>query len=243
MTLKKSFRLPVHPERICWGCDRYCPANDLACGNGTIRTQHPIELFGEDWEQLTNKPTAPRCSPPAVEVDPMQRITEYLIGDHARLHQLLSQACGGPSLVQAAFAEFRAGLLRHIGIEEKLLFPAVRDALGGIALASALELRADHAAIASLLVPTPDLALASELADLLARHDRVEECPEGVYEQCENILGEARSRALAQRAISTGEVPVAAHYDGPTVHRTAASALAAAKRSLSARRAGPSAGK
>ncbi len=40
---------PKHPERICWGCDKYCPANDLRCGNGTIRTQHPIELFGEDW--------------------------------------------------------------------------------------------------------------------------------------------------------------------------------------------------
>lgn len=40
---------PSHPERICWGCDKYCPADDLACGNGTIRTLHPIELFGEDW--------------------------------------------------------------------------------------------------------------------------------------------------------------------------------------------------
>ena len=40
---------PAHPERICWGCDKYCPADDLACGNGTIRTQHPIELFGDDW--------------------------------------------------------------------------------------------------------------------------------------------------------------------------------------------------
>ena len=40
---------PRHPERICWGCDRYCSADDLCCGNGTIRTQHPLELFGEDW--------------------------------------------------------------------------------------------------------------------------------------------------------------------------------------------------
>lgn len=40
---------PKHPERICWGCDKYCAANDLRCGNGTIRTQHPVELFGEDW--------------------------------------------------------------------------------------------------------------------------------------------------------------------------------------------------
>lgn len=40
---------PKNPERVCWGCDKYCPAESLACGNGTIRTQHPIELFGEDW--------------------------------------------------------------------------------------------------------------------------------------------------------------------------------------------------
>jgi hypothetical protein len=40
---------PKHPERICWGCDQYCAADDLRCGNGTIRTQHPVELFGEDW--------------------------------------------------------------------------------------------------------------------------------------------------------------------------------------------------
>ena len=45
-------RLPVqpsYPERICWCCDKYCPADDLACGNGTIRTLHPAELFGADW--------------------------------------------------------------------------------------------------------------------------------------------------------------------------------------------------
>lgn len=40
---------PKHPERTCWGCDLYCPAGDLRCGNGTIRTPHPMELFGEDW--------------------------------------------------------------------------------------------------------------------------------------------------------------------------------------------------
>jgi hypothetical protein len=40
---------PKNPERICWGCDKYCPAKDLRCGNGTIRTPHPAELFGEDW--------------------------------------------------------------------------------------------------------------------------------------------------------------------------------------------------
>ncbi|MRB00326.1 DUF3079 domain-containing protein, partial [Bacillus thuringiensis] len=42
-------RLPSHPERICWGCDRYCSAESMGCGNGASRTQHPSELFGEDW--------------------------------------------------------------------------------------------------------------------------------------------------------------------------------------------------
>lgn len=40
---------PAHPERICWGCDRYCPADALMCGNGSLATPHPSELFGEAW--------------------------------------------------------------------------------------------------------------------------------------------------------------------------------------------------
>lgn len=47
---KKFPKNPSHPERICWGCDVYCPAKALACGNGADRTMHPVELFGEDWD-------------------------------------------------------------------------------------------------------------------------------------------------------------------------------------------------
>lgn len=46
---------PKHPERICWGCDKYCPANDMRCGNGTIRAAHPVELFGDDWWEWSNR--------------------------------------------------------------------------------------------------------------------------------------------------------------------------------------------
>ena len=46
---KKFPTHPAHPERICWGCDRYCPADALMCGNGSLATPHPSELFGEDW--------------------------------------------------------------------------------------------------------------------------------------------------------------------------------------------------
>lgn len=48
--MAKKFPLhPIHPERICWGCDHYCPANDMRCGNGSSRTQHPAETLGDDW--------------------------------------------------------------------------------------------------------------------------------------------------------------------------------------------------
>ncbi len=50
---------PKNPERICWGCDKYCPADDLACGNGTIRAPHPMELFGEDWLDFVAERDAP----------------------------------------------------------------------------------------------------------------------------------------------------------------------------------------
>jgi hypothetical protein len=42
---------PVHPERVCWGCDKLCPADALTCGNGTERQAHPAELFGDDWAE------------------------------------------------------------------------------------------------------------------------------------------------------------------------------------------------
>lgn len=49
---------PKNPDRICWGCDKYCPADSMACGNGTIRTPHPAELFGSDWMEWESRPPA-----------------------------------------------------------------------------------------------------------------------------------------------------------------------------------------
>ncbi len=57
---------PGHPERICWGCEHFCPADALRCGNGTERAQHPVELFGEDWMSFGLDAQAPGSggSPP-----------------------------------------------------------------------------------------------------------------------------------------------------------------------------------
>jgi len=48
--MAKKFPIkPANPGRVCWGCDKYCPADSLQCGNGSLATPHPSELFGEDW--------------------------------------------------------------------------------------------------------------------------------------------------------------------------------------------------
>jgi len=53
---KKFPDRPKHPERTCWGCDRYCAASAMLCGNGSERSQHPVELFGEDWREWGESP-------------------------------------------------------------------------------------------------------------------------------------------------------------------------------------------
>ena len=60
-----SRKFPIHPanpERICWGCDRYCAADAMACS--AERTPHLVELFGDDWAAW-----APGQVPVAANVD------------------------------------------------------------------------------------------------------------------------------------------------------------------------------
>ena len=57
---------PARPERTCWGCDRYCAADAMACGNGSERSQHPAELFGPDWAEWNPLP----LSGPANDAEP-----------------------------------------------------------------------------------------------------------------------------------------------------------------------------
>jgi hypothetical protein len=52
------------------------------------------------------------------------KIYTYLADDHARLDALLQSAAARPDDIEpAAYAEFHAGLLTHIAMEEKILLP------------------------------------------------------------------------------------------------------------------------
>ena len=151
-------------------------------------------------------------------------IAEFMSADHRRLDALLRQATAVPPAIdRKAYAEFRTGLLRHIALEEKILIPAVRRARGE-PLDWARRLRHEHGAIALLLVPSPDAALASEIRSILEPHNRLEEGPGGLYEICD-ALPDADRDQLRQRMEAYPAVAVAPHNDGPGVHRTAAEAL------------------
>lgn len=158
------------------------------------------------------------------ELPPLAR---WLVADHRAIDALLERAAACTPIDLATYQLFRARLLRHIAIEEKVLFPAAQRARGGVPLARADELRRQHAAITSLLVPTPDGPLVAELRSLLDPHDRMEEGPLGVYAECEQLIG-ARWPEVLEQARSYPAVKVARHVDRPGAARTAAEALARA---------------
>lgn len=54
---------PTHPERICWGCEQLCSADDLRCGNEVVRAMHPAELLGDDWVEWLAEREARRDAP------------------------------------------------------------------------------------------------------------------------------------------------------------------------------------
>ena len=141
----------------------------------------------------------------------------FMAEDHARLDGLLQGSMTEASTInRAAYAAFRAGLLTHISLEEKILLPAAQRARGGAPLAMAAKLRLDHGALAALLVPTPTPAIIAALRAILVPHNVVEEGPGGVYECCERLAG-AEAEALLAQLHAAPEVPVAPHSDGPDV--------------------------
>jgi hypothetical protein len=151
---------------------------------------------------------------------PIQRFLEE---DHRRLERWLASAQAGDA---EAYRAFRAGLLRHIGMEEKILLPEVRRLRHGEPLPAARQLRTDHSLIAALLVPTPTAAILRTLHTVLGEHDALEEGPTGVYLACEQLMG-ADADAMVHRLHAAPEVPVAKHFDGPQVEEHLARLLAA----------------
>ena len=155
-------------------------------------------------------------------------IHRFLSDDHARLDALLERAGANPTAIDlSAYAEFRAGLLKHIGMEEKVLLPAAQKQRGGEALPAAAKLRLDHGALAALLVPPPTASIVAAIRTILKAHNPIEEDPGGIYEQCEGLAGAEADQILRQLQ-RYPEVKVLPHVDSPFVMEATRRALARA---------------
>ena len=144
-------------------------------------------------------------------------IARFLGSDHDRLDALLVAAGADPAGVRPApFDEFRGGILKHIGMEEKQLIPAA-TARGGQILALAARLRADHGAIAALLVPTPTTEVIARLRSVLGRHNEREEESGGLYDECDRALGADEAARLVAELRAYPPVRLKPYHDGPAV--------------------------
>jgi hypothetical protein len=152
-------------------------------------------------------------------------IQDYLSGDHRRIEEALQRACCGAVEVDGgAYWEFRGMLLRHIGMEEKILLPAARTARGGQPLPLAEKLRRDHSALAALLVLPPTTSIIETIRTILSAHNLLEEGLDGVYMQCDQIPG-LNAAEMIDRLRRAPAVAMAPYSSTPVAVESARSAL------------------
>lgn len=155
----------------------------------------------------------------------MGRIYEYLADDHARLDGLLERATGNPAAIDMkVFAEFRRGLLRHIGLEEKIILPAIARLQNGKQTEVAARLRLDHGALTALLVPTPSSGIIETILSILEVHNSLEEKEDGLYQLVEKLVAE-EANSLLEKLMNAPEVLVLPHNDRPGIHDAARRAV------------------
>ncbi len=109
-----------------------------------------------DWSPLEEGPEVWRIELRRRASETARTVSEFLGWDHDRLDGLLESvrgllASGTPGEAAHRFAEFRTGLLRHIRLEEEVLFPAFERATGMSGSGPTTVMRAEHVEIRRIL--------------------------------------------------------------------------------------------
>lgn len=136
----------------------------------------------------------------------LRTVSEFLGTDHRRLDAIFHQTVGlvsGGSFAEARglFADFASGLIRHIEMEEGILFPFFEEKTGMTA-GPTVVMRQEHAGIRRLLERIGSALSASdgaafaaargELLELLGAHNQKEE---GIlYPLSDRVAGSERER-------------------------------------------------
>lgn len=149
----------------------------------------------------------------------------FFENDHNEIDVLLDKATIDINNIdEGYYHQFRTRLLRHIKMEEKILFPAARSINPEVINEVIPQYRLEHGAITALMVPPPTPTLIKVIRHILEKHNFAEEEPGGLYDVCEGLtLGQ--SQQLLEELMATKEVPV--HPPNP-----APIAVEAAKRAL-----------
>ncbi|MFZ1978391.1 MAG: hypothetical protein WAV76_10600 [Bacteroidota bacterium] len=116
-------------------------------------------------------------------------------------------------------------MLKHIGLEEKILIPALHNSQESIAYPLAAPLRLEHGAIASLLVLPPSAIVKNVLLGILQHHNKREETEKGLYTDCDCLLPDA-VETMMEKVYHYPDVPVMPYNDSQH-------ALDAARRAVS----------
>ncbi|MFA6469182.1 MAG: hemerythrin domain-containing protein [Bacteroidota bacterium] len=135
-----------------------------------------------------------------------REISDYLSHDHDRLDRLLEQSLlPDGSIDLESYYQFRQGLLRHIGIEEKILIPALLSGRHEEITQTIDRIKLDHSAIVALLVPTPSSAIIAALRAILSGHNALEEQNGGMYERAD-IYNQQSLAMISQKMKEAPEV-------------------------------------
>lgn len=150
---------------------------------------------------------------------------QFFAEDHHRIDKLLHKATEQPNEVDMNYyLQFRTQLLRHIKMEEKILFPAAKKVNLAIMQELLPQYRLEHGALTALMVPLPTPSLTKVIRYILKIHNMREEGIEGLYDVCETLT-QGKTQELLNQLIDTDEVPL--HPPNP-----APIALEAARRTL-----------
>jgi len=154
-----------------------------------------------------------------------KHLHQFFEKDHRRIDMLLNKATEQPNDIKTNYYhKFRTQLLRHIKMEEKILFTAAKKASSTIMEELLPQFRLEHGALTALMVPPPTPTLIKVIRYLLNTHNMKEEGEQGLYDICESLM-QGHTKELLVQLLVTKEVPL--HPPNP-----APIAIDAAKRAL-----------
>lgn len=150
---------------------------------------------------------------------------KFFSDDHHRIDAILEKATQDSEKINLDYyLQFRTQLLRHIKMEEKILFPAAKEANREVMDKLIPRYRLEHGAITALMVPPPTRSLIKVIRHVLAKHDEAEEEPGGLYDVCEQLTQGKTNQLLSQLATAE-EVPLHPPNPAPIAIESARRAL------------------